>query len=519
VEERLQVLDRVHGLVRLVRESAFPDRAPTQRYAFVHVLYQQALDADQSPSRRAVLGGALARALEAHQGPRSAEAAAQLAYLYEVGRDHGRAARQCALAANNAARVFAHREAAGLARQGLRLLETLPDSPDREALERQLQTILGLQLQVTQGYAAPEATRTYTRARELCRGGPADLFPILWGLWLAAKVRSELPLASDLAGQLRELAGRLNDPNLGLQAQQALAVTALCRGEPARTLWHMEQGNVLYDRDRHGAHSYLFGVDPGVACKAFGAVALWLLGHPAAAARLSDETVRQARELRQPSSLALALHFASVVHQFRRDGQRTQACASECDVLAGEHGLSFWRAGSAIMSGWALAACGAADEGLARLRQGLIAWRETGSVTYRTYFLGLLAEVLADRGRVAEAAHTLDEALVLARHTTEGLYEAELYRLRGCLALRSPEGATSVARNRAAEDFARARDLAAQQRARSLELRAALSLARLGDADALRRLAELFQPFSEGFDTPDLREARDLLSAPPRTGP
>jgi predicted ATPase len=506
VEERLQVLERVHGLVRLIRESEFPGQVPTLRYVFVHVLYQQALDADLSPSRRAALGGALARALEAHQGPRGPEAAAQLAYLYEVGRDHSRASRQCALAANNVARVFAHREAAGLARRGLRLLESLPVSPERDALELPLQTMLGLQLQVTQGYAAPEATRAYTRARDLCGTRHEGLFPILWGLWLAAKVRSELPHARELAGQLQALAAQLNDPDLGLQAQQALAVTTLCLGEPASTVSHMEQGTVLYDPERHRAHSYLFGQDPGVACKAFGSVALWLLGHPDAAARVSEEAVRLGRDLRQPSTLALALHFASVVHQLRRDSARTQACATECDALAAEHHLSFWRAGSAIMSGWALAVSGAADEGLARLRQGLIAWRQTGSVTYRTYFLGLLAELLGSRGQVTEACRILDEALTLARQTTEGLYEAELYRLRGDLSLGDPNG-----QERAANDFDRARKLANRQGAKSLELRATSSLTRLRIPKARQRLMALYNSFAEGFDTPDLREAHELL--------
>jgi len=503
VEERLQALERVHGLVRLVREAAFPEHAkrpgevPTLRYAFVHVLYQQALDAELTPSRRAALGAALGRTLEAHHGA-NREAAASLAYLYEVGRDYARAARHCLAASDNAARVYAHREAAGLARRGLGLLDALPESPERAALELPLRKMLGLQLQVTQGYAAPEATRAYTRARDLCRD-PADagaLFPVLWGLWLAAKVRSELPHARALADELHALAGRLNAPDLTLQSQQALAVTTLCLGEPAATVGHTEEAVRLYDRDRHRDHSYRFGQDPAVACQAFGAVALWLLGKPDSAARLSDAAVRHGRELNHPSTLALALHFAAMVHQLRRDGARTRACAAECDALSAEHGLSFWRAGSAVMTGWALAAAGHADEGIARLRQGLTAWRETGSVTYRSYYLGLLAEVLAARGRVVEAGRVLEEALDLARQTREGLYEAELYRLRG-----------ELLPDRAAADFAQALALAARQGARSLELRAARSLARRGDPAGLHRLAEVVATFSEGHDTPDLRDA------------
>ncbi len=475
VEESLQSLDRVHGLVRLVRQSELPDRTLTLRYAFVHILYQQALDADLPPSRRAALGAALARVLEGHHADAGAEAAAQLACLYEVGRDPGQAARHCARAADNAARVFAHREAAELARRGLRLLEGLPESDERAALELPLQTMLGLQLQVTRGYAAPEATRAYERARGLCRRVPAaPQFPVLWGLWLSAKVRSELPRAIGLAGELNALARRQNDPDLVLQAQQALAVTTLCLGEPASTLRHMEQGCAIYDSERHRTHSHQFGQDPGVACKSFGAVALWLLGHPDEAVRLNADAVRLGHRLSQPNSQALAMHFAAMVHQLRRDGPAARAAAEACAAIAHEHGLSFWMAGAAIVGGWAMAACGQADDGLARLRQGLLDWQATGSGTYKTYFQGLLAEVLASMGRAEEAGRVLDDALEVAGRTSEGLYEAELHRLKGELALSAGAAA------RAAEAFGQAQALARRQGAKALEQRAGVSLARLG---------------------------------------
>src|SRR5262249_27137967 len=172
VEERLQVLDRVHNLVRLVREHELPDRTLNLRCAFVHVLYQQALFADLRPSRRAALGAALARTLEAHHGAAPA-VAAELAWLYEVGRDFARSARQLLQAARNAGCVFAHREAVELARRGLRLLESLPATEERSSLELSLLTTLGLQLQVTEGYAAPAAGEAYRRRRGRWPAGPA----------------------------------------------------------------------------------------------------------------------------------------------------------------------------------------------------------------------------------------------------------------------------------------------------------------------------------------------------------
>ena len=163
------------------------------RYAFVHILYQQALYHDLPPNRRAALSTALATSLERRQAG-GTSAAADLACLYEVGRDFAGAARQFHLAAQNAAHVFAHRDAVALARRGLRLLEGLPETAEHKRLELALRTTLGMQLQVTQGFAAPEASQAYRRARELCREFPDSpaLFPVLWGQWLYSKVRSEL---------------------------------------------------------------------------------------------------------------------------------------------------------------------------------------------------------------------------------------------------------------------------------------------------------------------------------------
>jgi serine/threonine protein kinase/predicted ATPase len=516
VEERLQALDRVHGLVRLEREYEFPDRTLTMRYAFVHFLYQQALDADLSPTRRSMLGASLARILEGHYSAGSAEAAAQLGYLYEVGRDYGRAARHCALAAANAARLYAHREAAEIARRGLRLLATLPDTPERATLEIQLQTLLGLQLQVAYGFASFDATRAYARARELHRSVPGapPLFPVLWGLWLAAKARSELPLARNLAAELQTLAAQLNDPNLAMQADQALAVTTLCLGETAATLQHMQQGTALYNYERHRTHSFHFGQDPCVACQSFGAVALCLRGQPEAAVELGLEAMQLSHQLSQPSSQALALFFAAMVHQLRRDPVKAHACTEGCAAFASLHGLSFWQAGSSVLGGWALAGCGKAEEGLDRLERGLNDWDATGSVTYKTYLLGLLAEVLIDVGQVERASRVLNDALALVRQTSEGLYEAELHRLRGELLVR--EANDTVMRS-SENEFRQALDLAHSQGAKLLELRAAVSLCRLAKRvdsglDAKKRLSEIYSTFTEGFETLDLSDARAIMA-------
>jgi predicted ATPase len=438
--------------------------------------------------------------------------------LFEAARNHERAADYYQLAAENAARVFAHHEAVGLARRGLRLLQALADTPTRARREFPLQVTLGMQLQVAQGFAAPEAERSYSRARSLYEQMPegTPLFPVLWGLWLFYKVRSELGKARDLAERLFELAQRAQDPAQLLQVRQALAVTSLCLGEPTATREHMVQGVALYNPERHHGHTFLYGQDPGVACLAFGAVALWLLGYPDQAVKRSREAVALAEELGQPSTVALALHFAAMLCQYRREEPAVQESAQATTAIAAEHGLSFWLAGGLVMRGWAQAGQGGAAraDGIVHLRQGLAAWVATGSETYRTYFLALLADALGMDGQIDEGLVVLAEAQALMHSTGEGFHGAELYRLQGELLLR--RAATESACREAEACFHRALAIARQQQAKSLELRTAMSLARMyqkqsRQAEARPMLAECYDWFIEGFDTPDLQEAKALL--------
>jgi predicted ATPase len=211
-----------------------------------------------------------------------------------------------------------------------------------------------------------------------------------------------------------------------------------------------------------------------------------------------------------PNCQSVALHFAAMRHQLQRDAGQARRCAEASMAVAAEHGFSFWRAGGTVLSGWALAAGGAVEEGLDRLRQGTADWLATDSVTYLTYYLGLQAEVLVGRGRGDEALRVLGEALALVRQTGEGLYEAELHRLRGEALRHEPR--------RAEEEFLQALDVARQQEARALELRTAMSLARLGPrpgstAQARGHLLRAYEAFTEGLHTSELREARKLLES------
>jgi hypothetical protein len=286
-------------------------------------------------------------------------------------------------------------------------------------------------------------------------------------------------------------------------------VVALCAGNPAATRRHMRAAAGLYDPARHRTLTFRYGQDPGVACLAFGAVALWLLGEPDEAAARSRDAVRLAREGSQPSTLALALHFAAVLHQFRGEPDAVREFAAEALAVSVEHRFAFWQAGATALLGWAGAAGGA--EGTELLEQGIEAWRATGSGTYLAYFLGLLADARARRGNPDGALAALDEADRVAAVTGERLYEPEARRLRGeQLAARDPVGAEASLRGAVAD--------AQAQQARALELRAALSLgrylrdrARVGEARAA--LIDATDPAGGLRDTPEMAEATALLRA------
>jgi len=269
---------------------------------------------------------------------------------------------------------------------------------------------------------------------------------------------------------------------------------------------------VLYDTQQHRSHAFLYGRDPGVDCGLYASWALWLLGYPDQALKRNNEALTLAQELSHPFSLASILACAGVLHTFRREGQATREQAEAAMALSTEQGFPHWLALGTILQGWALAEQG--EEGTAQIRQGMAAWRTTGAELARPYFLALVAEACAKGGQAEEGLSALAEALATVHKTGERFYEAELSRLQGELLLVQSTPQTAEAET----CFHQALDIARRQQAKSLELRAALSLSRLWQQqgkreDAHQLLAPIYGWFTEGFDTLDLQEARALLQA------
>jgi predicted ATPase len=367
---------------------------------------------------------------------------------------------------------------------------------------------------VTKSQGAPEVERAYARARELCQQveDAPQLCPVLFGLWYFYLVRAEFQTARELGEQLLTVAQRVQDPTLLLLAHRVLGQTLASLGELPPAQAHLEQGIALYDPQRHHSLALQYGQDPGVICRSWAALALRLLGYPDQALESISEALTLARELVHPYSLAYALMWAAVVHQFRRERRAAQERAEELLALAREQGFAHWLAAGTIWQGWGLSEQGQGTEGIAQIHQGVAGWRACGVELWRPYFLALLAEAYGNGGQAEEGLHVLGEALAAVEKTGERFYEAELYGLKGELLLRRvvPD------EQQAETSFYQALDIARSQQAKSLELRAALRLSRLWQqqgkcAAAYELLAEVYNWFTEGFDTADLQEAKALL--------
>jgi predicted ATPase len=398
-------------------------------------------------------------------------------------------------------------EAIGHLRKGLELLTTLPDTLEHRQQELDMQITLGAALTATTGMAAPDVGAAYQRARELCQqvGETPQLFAVLGGLVRFYIVRGEFQTARELGEQMLSLAQRVHDPAGLAHAHIMLGLALLSLRVLDAACPHLEQGIAFYSAPQHRSQGFLTETHQGVIGLGRLAHVLWALGYPDQALQRSHEALTLARELVHPASVASALLFAADDHARRREWQRTYEQAEAALGLAREHGFAFRVAQATIQRGWALVEQGQGEAGLTQICQGLAALRTTGSETGS--YLGRLAEAYGRVGQIEAGLRVAEE--VLAKNE-----RAELYRLKGELLLQQ-----SADNHAEAETcFHHALEIARNQQAKSLELRAATSLARLWQSQGKREeaqdlLAPVYGWFTEGFDTADLQEAKALLDA------
>ena len=492
---------------------------PDATYSFKHALVQDTAYQSLLKRRRRPIHGRIADALKEQFGEIVETEPELLAHHYtEAGLDK-QAIPYWQQAGERAVQRSANAEAVGHFTKALEVLQTRPDNSERNEQELRVQVALAVPLAATTGFASAEMEQVYTRARELCEqlGETPQLFQVVYGLWDFYLVRAEYKAAHEEAQHLLALVQGAEDPGLLLEANRATGATLYYLGEFDSAREHLEAAMALYDPQQHRAHVALYRQDPGVASFSYGAWNLWCLGYPEQALERMHQAITLARESLHPFSLAWALNFSGRVHEFRREGQAAQERAEAVIALATEQGFAYWLAWGTVIRGWALAAQGQAGEGMAQIRHGLAAIRATGTAIARSQDLGLLAEAQCTVGQAEEGLATVAEALALVEQTEERFYEAELHRLKGELTLQSQAaGQKSKVEKEAEACFQKAIEIGRQQHAKSWELRAATSLARLWQqqgkqVEAHQLLSDIYSWFTEGFDTKDLKEAKALL--------
>jgi len=492
----------------------WPDGTVSGRYGFRHTLYQEILYRRIGSGRRMRCHRAIGMRLEEAYGAQVSQIAATLAVHFERGCDQRRAMRYRQQAADTALGRYAYEEAIGHLRRGLELLESLPNSAERQEQELDLQLALGPALIASKGGAAPEVEQAYARARELCQqvSEIPQRFSALLGLWYCHVNRGALPTAREFGEHLFRLAQRVAAPTLRLEGHQALGITSLFQGNYVAARTHCEQGIARIDPTARRAQALYPGPAPGVGCLTMAAHALWCLGYPAQALRRSDEALALAQALAHPYSLVYAKHFAAYLSHSRREISAVQAQADDVLALATAQGFPNWVAVATFWRGWGLVMQGQTGAGLPQMRQGMAGVAATGMMLGRPRFLIHLAEALGHTGQVEEGLRLLAEALAEFEAGGQGHLLAETYRLQGELLLCQ----TVPDVPRAEASFWQALTIARSQQAKSWELRAAMSLNSLWQqqgkrAEANELLAPIYGWFTEGFDTADLQEAKALL--------
>ena len=501
------------ALRRLVEAGLVFQRGvpPTAEYLFKHALVQDTAYDTLLRGPRQALHRRIAEALE-QRFPDLVETRPEiLAHHLAAAGQTERAAAYWLESGRRAAQRSANVEAIAHLTRGIDALRGVADSSERDRLELALQLAVGPALMSTRGHNASEVEIAYQRARRLSErlGDNRTRFASVWGLWLTRGSRSKRAFRRELVDELFRAAEQLGDRELLLEAHHAGWATDMSGAQYNSGREHVLTGLALYDPEQHRSHALTYGGhDPAVCGKGQGAMMLWLLGYPDQAITEAREGIVLAETLIHMPSVGHALWFAATACQLRRDPPGVLDLAERLLAMAGEHGLGQSRAIGGILHGWACAHLADIEEGLSELRRAVI----SHGGTHRSYYTAVLAETELRGGHLERATAALDDAVAISDALDETFWRAGILCVRGDLIR-----ALSADDWRAAQDrYSEAVAIAREQQAKSLELRAATSLARLwGDkgrrAEARELLAPLYGWFTEGFDTADLKEAKVLL--------
>jgi predicted ATPase/class 3 adenylate cyclase len=429
----------------------------------------------------------------------------------------------------------ANKEAIHHFAEGLRTLEALPESDERDRRELALRIASITPIIAVEGYVADAIARTAERALVLCRrlGDVDRLFPVLYVLWVNRLVGAKYADALRLSEEFSQEANSQQDPGPRLMSHRLRGFSLYMIGELSFAEEQLRRSLDLYDPQRHSElKNQGYGQDPRCACEAFMSQVRWLRGYPDDSAKWSRRSLEHGGESRHSNTWGYVLCWGGATWDlFRRDFASAEQRASELMAFSVRERLPVWLAYASVFHGWTLVQTDRAEDGIAEMKTGLIHFEDASSTTaasdslhmgfMKSFLLSLLAEGYGKLGRAEEGLAQLDAALAFANARGEGFWKAEVLRLKGELLLLTGRGRSDGKAQEAEACFQKARDIASAQGAKALELRAVMSLSRLWcrekPFEAREILREAYDAFTEGFDSVDLLEAHRLLNELPGT--
>lgn len=502
------------ALDRLVSAEIIVRRGDPPVYSFKHALIQEQAYESLVKAARQAHHRRIADVIATQFGQIVSSQPDLLAHHYDAAGLFDQALGYWLQAGQKSIARSAHVEASRQLARGLEALSRLPESSDRDQQELLLLTMRGVALIGSRGYAAGEVEQAFARARALCQkfGDTPHLFPVLFGLWLYYLVRADGKTSNELCDQLVAIAETTNEAEYALEAHSARAALSYWEGKFAESNEHILRARLIYDPSRHGHHPFVYSQDPLSYGYAYAGLGLWFSGYPEQAAKSATKAIELAQRTNHALTLAGVYSFATDLNHHLHNTEAFSELAAKTLAVATEQNLPMWAGWARAMRGFATFERGEKDAGISEILAGLEAFRATGAETNTAYLISCLVEAYLAAGKLELGLEKVNEALALLEVDCDRYYRAELLRLKGELIRRM--SASKV--EDASTCFESALTTARAQGAKSLELRAAMSMGRLsfhhGDrANAVRIVSGVYDWFTEGLDTADLVEAKRLL--------
>jgi predicted ATPase len=508
-------LDKRHLLVE-VSGIQYVGQQRLSRYQFRHNLFHKYVYENMDQIELVNLHEKTGLVLERIYRGQTGQIAGNLARHFEAAGVVEKSIDYLLQAGKLAKRFSANEEAIAYLSRGINLLAGIQEGELRDEKELALQASLGPPLVATKGYSALEVEQTYERARELCErtGDLQGLAPTLWGLCAFYQVRGKNIQAYEMAEQILSLAKTGEGANLRLLAHWMLGLTLTHLGNFSHAREHLDQAIDLYEKDHQRSITYLYGQNPGVTCLIYLALNLWILGYPDQAQEKYAQAISLSEEISHPYSQSFVQGFAALYHALLKDPEEALQHSEQAIKISREAGFPFLLAFGLIIRGWARSFSGKTGMAVKLMRNGIDVMQQIGAELGRPFFLSLLAEGYVNAGQSDEGLQIINSALQTVSKNNEHWNDSDLFRLKAEL-LELHGGVESEI----ISSFQQAVDIARVQKAKSYELRGLIGLSRYWErhdqpGKEQEELAGVYQWFTEGFDTMDLKETSNLLGGP-----